>query len=295
MSTAKKPLMVFVAGDGSGAGKSSVALGILACLLKNGFKPEELAYIKPATQCEDIQLVSKWCEANGIAHNGIGPIRFYQGLTREVIDGKHPPASKRLAEVERAVNKIAEGKRFVLVDGVGYPAVGSVIGVSNAHVAKHLDLPVVIVARPGLGNAIDSVNQCMAYFEKFGVKVIGAVWNKIPEKTTYHTFEECRHYVTKYFNQTLPGFGVYGHIPEVPKEAKAQTPSCGGCGSTSGETIACYLRAPKKELNMTEEERAFADRLVDLMAAHLKWQQLLEDVTRYWQQKESGSATAAAN
>lgn len=275
-----QPLMLFIAGDGSGSGKSSVALGLLACLLKNGFKPEELAYIKPATQCEDVQLVSKWCETYGIAHNGIGPVRFYQGLTKEVIDGKHPPASERLAAIEKAVKKIGEGKRLVLVDGVGYPAVGSVIGVSNAHVARHLRLPVLLVARPGLGNAIDSVNGNRAYFEQFGVTVLGAIWNKIPAKTTYHTYEDCKHYVTKYFKQELPSFGVYGHVPELPKEAKEG----GGCGSSTGtgEAIACYLRPPKKDLVMTEEEKAFTDRLVELMAENLNVRQLLDDVTRYW-------------
>ena len=38
-----------------------------------------------------------------------------------------------------------QGKKLVLVDGVGYPAVGSVAGCSNADVAATLGAPVLIV------------------------------------------------------------------------------------------------------------------------------------------------------
>jgi hypothetical protein len=57
-------------------------------ICQNGYKPCELGYIKPVTQCEEIQLVSKYCEKMGIEHMGIGPIRFFSGFTKQVLDGK---------------------------------------------------------------------------------------------------------------------------------------------------------------------------------------------------------------
>jgi hypothetical protein len=51
-------------------------MGLLHLLLKRGYEPKELAYIKPCTQCEDVQLVSKYCESKGIAHQGLGPVIF---------------------------------------------------------------------------------------------------------------------------------------------------------------------------------------------------------------------------
>lgn len=59
------PLRVFVAGDRSQVGKSSVCLGLLAALLRAGYSPGELAYIKPATQCESPQLIGKFCGSHG--------------------------------------------------------------------------------------------------------------------------------------------------------------------------------------------------------------------------------------
>ncbi len=76
--------IIFVCGDESGVGKTSVCLGLLNAALDYGFKPEELAYIKPCTQCEDVQLLWKWCEEKGIQHEGIGPILFRAGYTQEV-------------------------------------------------------------------------------------------------------------------------------------------------------------------------------------------------------------------
>lgn len=71
-----------VCGQESGSGKSSVTMALLDMALKLGYRPSELAYIKPCTQCTEIQLVSKFCEFHGIAHRGVGPIVFVGGYTQ---------------------------------------------------------------------------------------------------------------------------------------------------------------------------------------------------------------------
>ncbi len=98
--------ILYVCGDESGVGKTTVCMGILCGALQLGYKPEELAYIKPCTQCEDVQLLWKWCEAEGIDHNGIGPILYRAGYTQEVIDGKHGTAAERIAKVKAAVHAL---------------------------------------------------------------------------------------------------------------------------------------------------------------------------------------------
>jgi len=82
-----------------------------------------------------------------------------QGFTAEVIDGKAGSVDTRRQRVSKAVNKIAEGKKRVIVDGVGYAAVGSVAGVSNAEVASLLNAPVLVVGRPGIGQEMDSTHM----------------------------------------------------------------------------------------------------------------------------------------
>lgn len=71
---ADNTLRIFIAGDRSSAGKSSVCLGIIGSLVKLGYPPDTLAYIKPATQSESVQLIQRYCEKQGIACIPIGPL-----------------------------------------------------------------------------------------------------------------------------------------------------------------------------------------------------------------------------
>ncbi|KAI9913394.1 hypothetical protein PsorP6_005462 [Peronosclerospora sorghi] len=63
-------------------GKSTVCLGLIGTLLCTGYTASDVAYIKPATQCEKPQLVTKFCRQEGITCVEAGPIVFYRGFTR---------------------------------------------------------------------------------------------------------------------------------------------------------------------------------------------------------------------
>lgn len=60
-----------------------------------------------------------------------------------------------------------------------------------------------------------SIHFILSFFQQHHVHVLGAVWNRIPAKISYHTFDTCRALVTQYFHTRLPTFGVYGHIPLI--------------------------------------------------------------------------------
>jgi Mrp family chromosome partitioning ATPase len=224
-SDAPGGMRILVAGDKSHAGKSTVSLGLLAALLETGFAPSDLAYIKPATQCVSSTLTARFCQANGIAYEHIGPVVFYRGFTREVLDTQTaeaeaaeaatapvaPPADfpERCA---RAVDRISRGKRLTLIDGVGYPSVGSIIGCSSVDVAIACRAPVLIVGRPGVGDAIDSFNLCAAFFERQRVPVLGGVWNKMATKGFYAR-SNCDRYIRQYMAANRPRQRVYGALP----------------------------------------------------------------------------------
>ena len=170
---------IFIAGDRSQVGKSSICLGLLGSLLNSGqYTPTDLAYIKPATQCEQTQLVEQYCKSKGIADCvPIGPIVYYKGFTRAFLKGETSETSEQLLQkASDAVDILARNKKVVIIDGVGYPAVGSITGTDNASVAKacgrtlfrssgndssmssRSPVPVVIIGKSGVGDAIDSFN-----------------------------------------------------------------------------------------------------------------------------------------
>jgi len=154
-----------------------------------------------------------------------------------------------LDKVEEAVAKVSEGKKLVVVDGVGYPSVGSVVGVSNAHMAKRLGAKVLLVGKHGVGDAIDSFNINAAFFEKFGVQVAAAIFNKISEP-----YEDTKQHVTLYFEKQRPDIALLGFIPLAPHLA--------GPEGESKPKKACQL-ATKETLAMNEKDVQMSQEFIE--------------------------------
>jgi len=198
------PLRLMVVGAaGSGAGKSTVCLSILANLLETGrYQPEDIAYIKPCTQGIQPTLVAKWCQTNGVPYRHVGPVVFFRGFTKAFLEGSlnqedyvNPEVLNEMVTAETgngeaqqlfedpslfrelytrtlrkwikdAVDEISANKKFVLIDGVGYPGVGSICGVCNGTVARVCKANVLILGKAGLGDCIDSWNVARTYMEE---------------------------------------------------------------------------------------------------------------------------------
>jgi len=233
------PVRIFVSGDRSQVGKSTVCLGLLgSLLLQLGYKPQELAYIKPATQCEQPQLVEQFCKAHGIPCVPIGPIVYYKGFTRAFLAGETPTSCQLLAQAGHAVDQLSSHKKVMIVDGVGYPSVGSICGTDNCRVSQacgipipqnepqsqqdgngecdRIPMPVLMVGKSGVGDAVDSFNINATYFEASGTPVLGAVFNRLP-LDGYYSLDNCKTAVTAYFEQYKqnPHQQAFGFIPEV--------------------------------------------------------------------------------
>jgi dethiobiotin synthetase len=203
---------LFIAGDKSSVGKSSTCLAILASFLHLGVQADGLAYIKPATQCEAEQSVSKFCTKKGIDNCGIGPVVFYKGFTRAFLEGDTEPSSVLVENARQSVIDIGVGKKLTIVDGVGYPAVGSICGISNAHIARALNAPILLIGKSGVGDAVDSYNLNATYFEHHGVRVLGAIFNKLA-LDGFYSLESCRSAVSLYFNHYRTEHSLYGFVP----------------------------------------------------------------------------------
>lgn len=211
-----EPMLLFISGDRSSVGKTTTSLAVLSKLVEAGvFSREEIAYIKPATQCEKPQPITLFCEAAGIDAVGIGPIVFYKGFTRSFLSGDVPGGAETLLrEAVQAVRRVGRGKKLVVVDGVGYPAVGSICGVSNADVCEAIGAPVLLVGKSGVGDAVDSFNLNAAFFEARGLTVLGAIFNKL-DREGYYSLESCRSAVAAYFRQFRQRQRLYGFAPKA--------------------------------------------------------------------------------
>lgn len=237
----QEAIRIFVSGDKSSVGKSSVCLGLLGSLVSMGYDPSSLAYIKPATQCEAPQLIQTYCESVGIPCVPVGPVVYFKGFTRAFLAGETGSSSELLASGGEAVDELAQGKRLIMIDGVGFPSVGSICGTDNASMALACGYPVdksdrapvgvLIVGGSGVGAAVDAFNLNATYFEARNVPVLGAVFNKLSLEGFY-SLENCREQVTKYFDQTSGESRPFGFVPLMPEIA----------GESAMEHVDEYIR-----------------------------------------------------
>ncbi|NIN35617.1 MAG: AAA family ATPase, partial [Gammaproteobacteria bacterium] len=68
---------------------------------------------------------------------------------------------------------------FLIIEGAGHTGVGSVIGFSNARVAKLVDAPVLMVTGGGVGNVVDAAYMNLALFKQENARVSAVLANKI--------------------------------------------------------------------------------------------------------------------
>lgn len=207
---------LFVGGAVTHVGKTSVCLSLLASLRKAGIAAAELAYIKPATQCEAPDLLAAWCKAEGVTNvsGESAPLVFYSGFTRSFLQGEQGTSESWIERIQQAVDKLAEGRRVIIIDGVGFPSVGSIVGVDNADIAKACRAPVLLVCKAGVGAAVDSFSLNASYFVSKGVPVLGAVFN-LSENEGFYSWDKCAESLKKWFEQGHRRESYYGVVPKA--------------------------------------------------------------------------------
>src|SRR3982751_6060822 len=174
---------VFIAATRQNDGKTTTSLGLIAALQKHY---PRVGYIKPVGQRfveiaeqkidEDILLIDSIYRLNCPLVD-MSPIAVEPDFTRKYLQAANRDVLVR--RIEKAFDRVAWEKDFVLCEGSGHAGVGSVFDLSNAQVAKILKAKVIIVTQGGIGKPIDEVSLNQALFEKEGVEIIGVILNKV--------------------------------------------------------------------------------------------------------------------
>jgi BioD-like phosphotransacetylase family protein len=205
---------VFIAATRQNEGKTTVSLGLLAAIQK---LQRLVGYIKPVGQRfveideqkidEDTVLMDRVYQLNCPLLD-MSPIAVEPDFTRKYLESSRDQALVK--RIQKAFDRVAWEKDFVLCEGSGHAGVGSVFDLSNARVACALNSKVVIVSGGGIGKPIDEVALNQALFEKEGVEVIGVILNKVrPDRIEY---------ITEFARRGLQrrGLELLGVIPHQP-------------------------------------------------------------------------------
>src|SRR5436305_4274673 len=174
---------VFIAATRQNDGKTTTSLGLMAALQK---VHPRIGYIKPVGQRfveiaeqkidEDTVLMDQVYKLNCPLVD-MSPIAVEPDFTRKYLQSSNYDALVR--KIQKAFDRVAWEKDFVLCEGSGHAGVGSVFDLSNAQVDKILGAKVIIVTQGGIGKPIDEVSLNQALFEKEGVEIIGVIINKV--------------------------------------------------------------------------------------------------------------------
>jgi BioD-like phosphotransacetylase family protein len=202
---------LFVAATRQNEGKTTTCLGLLLHLKQ---KVRSLGFIKPVgqryTEVDGVRIDKDAVLMDEVFHlhpvlKETSPIAISKNFTREYDGGKHREGL--IQDVLRAYAAVARGKDMMIIEGTGHAGVGSCFDLNNADVARLLDAPVLIVTGGGMGRPVDEIMLNLPVFERKGVRVIGAVCNKVlPEK-----LDEVRDYATKALGAR--GVKLFGVMP----------------------------------------------------------------------------------
>ena len=156
---------------------------MLAAIRERGLS---LGFLKPVGQRylvvdgtradEDAVLMSEVFDLPD-ALNDMSPVTLPRHFTTDFIMGRI--RDDLAAQVRAAYERVARDKDVVVIEGTGHAGVGAVVGLSNAAAAAMLDTPVIVVSEGGIGRPIDEIVLNCALFAAHGVRVLGAVVNKV--------------------------------------------------------------------------------------------------------------------
>ncbi|MEO8571124.1 MAG: AAA family ATPase [Chloroflexota bacterium] len=173
---------VYLAATGQNRGKTTVSLGVLDGFQRRGLSASFLKPVGQRTVIEDgvpadeDAVLMKQVFGLGEPLTQMSPVHIPRGFTQAYIEGD---VVEDLPARIRAAHAAFADREILLIEGTGHAGVGAVVGLSNAYVASMLGAPAVIVSEGGVGRPIDEIVLNAALFESHGVKVAGAIVNKV--------------------------------------------------------------------------------------------------------------------
>jgi len=207
---------VFVAATGQNSGKTTTSLSLMYMARK---KYERVGFIKPLgpkpTVARNGMVADKdaalMAEVFGLEDDLalMSPVVLMPGDTQKVLDGEISGQDLE-RKILDAIDELDRKNDFLIIEGAGHNGVGSVIGFSNARIARLVDAPVLIVTGGGIGNVVDAAYMNMALFRQEGAEVRAVLANKIiPDKR-----DKTLHYLSLAFaRESFKVIGGFNYQP----------------------------------------------------------------------------------
>ncbi len=172
---------IYVAASSQHVGKTTSTLGLVSTFLQRNInvgycKPVGQKYIQDIFVDKDTLLFADLIKFE-ITPEIHSPVVLPSQRVRDLI--KHPEQNNLEQKIIAARDNLNKIHDLTIFEGTGHPGVGSVVGLSNARVAKLLNAGVIMIVEGGIGSTIDMLHMCTALFREEGVPIIGVIINKV--------------------------------------------------------------------------------------------------------------------
>lgn len=175
---------IFITGTDTGVGKTVVTAGLAAALRHARV---DVGVMKPVeTGCPEGPNGRRGLDADFLARSAgvadhpdlVCPYRLRDPLAPSIA-AELEGVTLDLEHIRDAYRTLAARHEIVLVEGAGGLSVPIREDYLMAHLARDLDLPLLVVARPSLGT-LNHTFLTVRYAESLGLRVLGAVISNMP-------------------------------------------------------------------------------------------------------------------
>ncbi|MFG6150224.1 dethiobiotin synthase [Halobacillus sp. B23F22_1] len=207
---------IFVTGTDTEIGKTFVAAGIAAALSEKGVDVGVFKPMLSGDKREDPEsdtMILKSMSGDPSRPSDITPFQFDEPLA-PYLAAKRQNISVKQSDVINSWNHIKHRHSFTIVEGAGGIAVPYGEDFLVSDIMKHINLPVLVVARPDLGT-VNHTFLTVDYARRCGLNVIGVVingFNSTKAEVAEHTNPELIEQFCK-----IPVLGI---IPQTEKKDK---------------------------------------------------------------------------
>jgi dethiobiotin synthetase len=190
---------IFVTGTDTGVGKTVVAAGLARLLADRGIdvgvmKPVETGHAEPGWPA-DARFLADAARVND-PRADVVPFDFAEPLA-PLVAARRCARPIDLATIREAFAHLSEHHELVVVEGAGGVSVPVTETTTMGELARDLDLPLVVVVRPGLGT-LNHTFLTVSYARSIGLDVLGfivchathVVEESVAERTNPATLEE---------------------------------------------------------------------------------------------------------
>jgi dethiobiotin synthetase len=175
---------LFVTGTDTGVGKTIVAAALARLLRVRGVNVGVMKPVTSGCREEGGRLVSDdallLCQAAAVECCGDTAPYLLREPVAPAEAARFDGVMIDFSRIREAYERLAARHEFVIVEGAGGLMVPLAGGLLVADLARLLDLPLLVVARPNLGTINHTVLTCFAA-QQMGLAVAGVVVNNYPQ------------------------------------------------------------------------------------------------------------------